>query len=212
MRNWTALRLAGKLDAMSVITPVIASPERAKQSDLSDCFVVATLLLAMTMSLSSYAYADMIEIKDEGFSNGEVVSETADEVVFKDSHGVKPHVAKKDVLHLEKEKKDNLKFAKNAGSQIQAQVAKLTHGAPKLPTSMKVDVDKLKKKNALDRSKTDKKTNEMNSVMKQAADAQRAAHAQQKRANSEMRAAQREAYGEVPESKPSGRYRSLSDD
>ena len=173
---------------------------------------IAVIMVGSLLWFSGAARADMIEIKDEGFSNGEVVSETADEVVFKVSHGVKRHLAKKDVLHLEREKKDNLKFAKDAGSQMQAQVQKLTHGMPKLPTSMKVDVDKLKKKNALDRSKVDARTNGFSSAMQQAADVQRAAAAQQKKVNSEMRAAMREAGGgNAPESKKS-RYRSLSDD
>ena len=169
---------------------------------MKKCFsgVLAALLLTAPVS----ARADIIEIRGEGYVNGDILSDDAKEVKFKDNHGNVRRIPKTDVLYLQKEertvavKSDLWKKVKDSATDVKntadAWTKKIT-GPLTAP---------------LDRSAADKKSQMLNDVLEQANQASAASAAKAKTINREIYRQQNEAREEAKssEEKP-GRFTKL---
>jgi len=99
------------------------------------------LLLALSVFfIGSTAYADMIEIKGEGFYNGTIESEDKDQVTFVDATGKARTLARKDILFMERqtEAPPEQKAVIKAGQALKKIVAqKAPAKAPSAPAKKK---------------------------------------------------------------------------
>jgi hypothetical protein len=68
-------------------------------------FRVVLTALALLSTVVSAAHSDMVELRGEGYLNGEILSEDENMVQFRDSYGNVRSLNKGDILYKEKEKK-----------------------------------------------------------------------------------------------------------
>ncbi len=91
-------------------------------------------LILMLLTLTIDARAEIIEVRGEGYLNGEIVSETDTEVTFKPAGKEVRTIAKKDVLYTEHERKRNA---------LQAAGEKLTNAVGHAAKGVKLSVPKM---------------------------------------------------------------------
>ena len=91
-------------------------------------------LILMLLTLTVAARAEIIEVRGEGYLNGEIVSETDTEVTFKPAGKEVRTIAKKDLLYTEHERKRNV---------LEAAGEKLTNAVGHAAKGVKLSVPKM---------------------------------------------------------------------
>ncbi len=167
------------------------------------------LASCLTMLVCNPARADIVEIRGEGYVNGEIVSQDDKEVQFKDNKGKLRVLSKKDVLYLEKE--DKARAVKN-------KAADAWDALKKAPENIKKKTDALTGKmtgavKPVDRSAANRKADALAKSMDQASEAAAALNKKNLAVSSEIRRQRQEAEGVASSasSQKKGRFASLSD-
>ena len=167
---------------------------------------VMGILFLGIISGGSIAKADIVEIKDEGFVSGDIVSEDEKEMTFKDAHGVNRVIPKNKIGMVEHE--DKLKKYKEMPAEI---VKKITGVEKKVKDKADTTGKKIKKKasSPLDRSKAQGKADELSNAFAEANKAASAMAKKNAQVAKEMRAAEGGGIAEGSSSKKKGRFESL---
>lgn len=91
-------------------------------------------LILLLVTLNTAARAEIIEVRGEGFLNGEIISETETELTFKPAGKEARTIAKKDILYTEHERKR---------SALEAAGDKLTNAVSHAAKGVKLSMPKM---------------------------------------------------------------------
>ncbi len=156
------------------------------------------------LTSASQLRADIVEIKDEGFVSGEIVSEDGKEMKFKDAHGNLRVISQKNIGMVQHE--DKLRKLKEMPGDVVRKVSSATSGVKEKATSTTKKI-KSKASAPLDRSKTQGKADALSDALRQANEASAAMSKKNRLIAQEMKAATEGTCSSSSKSK--GKFESL---
>ncbi len=165
-----------------------------------------TLLAAMGL-FSSYAYADMIEVKNKGILNGTVISQDSNQMIFKDATGVTHTFPKIDILYSDVTAGGNGAGKSTVAQKISAFGRKAWEKMTDLFAAYKRTTARVTNKavgglsKPLDRSRVNERSSALSKVMDNASKAAAAASKKNRQINAELKRNEEESFGSSQSSK-----------